>query len=85
MLKKVHPGDRSCHNAGRKSGWAMVHCNNCTSDLNAWVNLFGEFAERFGIEADKDRLYEVLYRSALEGDADWRADCLPIIIFRESI
>ena len=21
---------------------AMVHCNNCTSDLNAWVNLFKE-------------------------------------------
>ena len=38
--------------------------------MNAWVNLFGEFAERFGIEADKDRLYEILYRSALEGDAD---------------
>ena len=49
---------------------AMVHCNNCTSDLNAWVGLFGEFAESFGIHADKDRLFEVLYRKALEGDKD---------------
>ena len=31
---------------------AMVHCNNCTSDLNAWVNLFKEFAESFGVEVD---------------------------------
>ncbi len=49
---------------------AMVHCNNCTSDLNAWVNLFGEFAECFGIEADKNRLFSVLYNKALEGDSD---------------
>lgn len=49
---------------------AMVHCNNCTSDLNAWVNLFAEFAESFGLEADKNRLFSVLYNKALEGDKD---------------
>lgn len=49
---------------------AMVHCNNCTSDLNAWVNLFGECAESFGVKADKNELYGVLYRKALEGAAD---------------
>lgn len=49
---------------------AMVHCNNCTSDLNAWVNLFGEFAESFGIKADSNELFGVLYKKALEGDAD---------------
>lgn len=49
---------------------AMVHCNNCTSDLNAWVNLFDEFAGKFGVQADKDELFGVLYREALEGDAD---------------
>lgn len=49
---------------------AMVHCNNCTSDLNAWVNLFGEFAESFGIQADKNQLFSVLYKKALEGDDD---------------
>lgn len=49
---------------------AMVHCQNCTSDLNAWVNLFEEFARSFGIEADKNRLFSVLYNKALEGDAD---------------
>ena len=42
---------------------AMVHCNNCTSDLNAWVGLFREFAESFGIEADMDKLYATLYSS----------------------
>lgn len=49
---------------------AMVHCNNCTSDLNAWVNLFKEFAESFGIEVDMNKLFGTLYRKAMEGDAD---------------
>lgn len=49
---------------------AMVHCNNCTSDLNAWVNLFGEFAESYGIKADKNQLFGMLYQKALEGDSD---------------
>lgn len=50
---------------------AMVHCNNCTSDLNAWVNLFKEFAESFGIEnTDMNKLFGKLYSKALEGDAD---------------
>ena len=49
---------------------AMVHCNNCTSDLNAWVNLFAEFGELFGVNVDKNDLYGNLYRKALEGDED---------------
>ncbi len=49
---------------------AMVHCNNCTSDLNAWVSLFGEFSRAMGIEADANRLFGTLYNRALEGDAD---------------
>lgn len=48
---------------------AMAHCNNCTSDLNAWVNLFKEFAEAFGMETDLNDLFGTLYRKALEGDA----------------
>ena len=48
----------------------MVHCNNCTSDLNAWVSMFEEFAEAFGIHPDKDELYGTLYRKALEGEKD---------------
>lgn len=49
---------------------AMVHCNNCTSDLNAWVNLFDEFAESIGAKIDKNKLFSMLYNKALEGDAD---------------
>ena len=49
---------------------AMVHANNCTSDLNAWVGIFREFAESFGIEVDMNRLFGTLYNKALEGDAD---------------
>lgn len=49
---------------------AMVHCNNCTSDLNAWVGLFREFAESFGMDVDMNRLFGTLYHKALEGDPD---------------
>ncbi len=49
---------------------AMVHCNNCTSDLNAWVNLFKEFAATFGMAVDMNDLYGNLYRKALEADTD---------------
>lgn len=49
---------------------AMVHCNNCTSDLNAWVNVFKEFCDTFGIEMDMNTLYGGLYNKALEGDKD---------------
>jgi len=49
---------------------AMVHCNNCTSDINAWVDLFHEFTNVLGVEIDQSRLFEVLYQKALEGDAD---------------
>ncbi len=49
---------------------AMVHCNNCTSDLNAWVGLFKEFADCMGMDADMNRIFGTLYNKALEGDAD---------------
>lgn len=49
---------------------AMVHCNNCTSDLNAWVGIFKEFAESMGMKVDMNELFGTLYRKALEGDAD---------------
>ncbi|GHV81928.1 hypothetical protein AGMMS49991_04860 [Spirochaetia bacterium] len=49
---------------------AMVHCNNCTSDLDAWAALAGEITQIFGIKVDKGRLYDELYYKALSGDAD---------------
>ena len=48
----------------------MVHCNNCTSDLNAWVGLFEEFYELMGQKTDRNTLFGTLYRKALEGDED---------------
>ena len=49
---------------------AMVHCNNCTSDLNAWVNLFKEYQELLGIPVDMNEIYSKLYNIALTGDTD---------------
>ena len=49
---------------------AMVHSNNCTSDLNAWVDLFQEFTSALGVEISESKLYEMLYRMGLTGDAD---------------
>jgi sugar (pentulose or hexulose) kinase len=49
---------------------AMVHSNNCTTDLNAWIDLFQEFADALGVEIGQSKLFEMLYRKALTGDAD---------------
>ena len=49
---------------------AMVHCNNCTSDLNAWVNLFKEYQELLGVPVDINSVYEKLYNHALTGAPD---------------
>ncbi|MGN0675353.1 MAG: xylulokinase [Oscillospiraceae bacterium] len=49
---------------------AMVHCNNCCSELDAWVKMFGEFAELTGNKLDKSALYETLYRNAMTGASD---------------
>lgn len=49
---------------------AMVHCNNCTSDLNAWVGLFREYTELMGVPVDMDKIFATLYNNALNGDPD---------------
>ena len=49
---------------------AMVHCNNCTSDINAWVNLFAEYSELMGVSVNKGELFVKLFNKALEGDTD---------------
>ncbi|MBI5296592.1 MAG: FGGY-family carbohydrate kinase [Chloroflexi bacterium] len=49
---------------------AMVHANNCTSDLNAWVDLFKEFTAAIGVDMSESKLYETLYQKALTADAD---------------
>ena len=68
-LKKVYPEiDLVTTPDGSLVG--MVHANNCTSDLNAWVNLFKEFAESFGMKVDMNELFGTLYNKAMEGDAD---------------
>ncbi len=68
-LSRVYPEiDMVTTPAGRPV--AMVHSNNCTSDLNAWVELFQEFTRELGVDVEQSRLYELLYQKALSGDAD---------------
>jgi len=68
-LSKVHPEiDMVATPTGKPV--AMVHSNNCTSDLNAWVELFHEFTRVFGMEVSQSSLFEILYKQALTGDAD---------------
>ncbi len=47
---------------------ANVHCNNCTTDINQWVELFAEFADAAGFSIDKSDLFSMLYSKALEGE-----------------
>lgn len=68
-LSKVHEEiDMVTTPAG--SAVAMVHCNNCTSDLNAWVNMFKEFSEIFGMQISTQDIYTKLYQNAMMGDKD---------------
>ena len=68
-LQKMHPEiDLVTTPDGSPVG--MVHANNCTSDLNAWVGIFREFVESLGMKVDANELFAVLYNKALEGDPD---------------
>ena len=68
-LSQVHPEiDMVATPAGLPA--AMVHCNTCTSDLDAWVKLFAELLKAAGKELPKSQLYDLLYHKALEGAAD---------------
>lgn len=49
---------------------AMVHCNNCCTDLDYWVNVFCEFAKLSGSNLTKPQIYDLLYNEALNGSAD---------------
>lgn len=49
---------------------AMVHINNCSSDINAWANIFKEFAERLGVDLKPDRLYETLFLATTKAGLD---------------
>ncbi len=49
---------------------AMVHCNNCSTDINGWVSLFKEFSDYIGADVDMEKLYTLLFNKALEGEKD---------------
>lgn len=49
---------------------AMIHANNCTSDINAWVGIFEELLQHLGVDYDKNNLFTTLFESALDGDDD---------------
>ncbi|MBM3136776.1 MAG: ATPase [Chloroflexi bacterium] len=69
MIENVHPDiEFLATPEGRPA--AMVHASTCTSDLDAWVGLFREFKDLLGADVDDSRLYELLYNTGLEGDAD---------------
>lgn len=68
-LKAVHPEiDLVTTPTGNLVG--MVHCNNCTSNLNSWMNIFDQVITTFGFEVSKNDLYTKLFRQALNSDLD---------------
>ena len=68
-LSKVYPEiDLVTTPSGKLVG--MVHCNNCTSDINAWVNVLKEFSAAAGIEISMPKLYDIFYNEAAKGDPD---------------
>lgn len=69
MLSSVHP-EIDLVTTPDGSPVAMVHCNNCSSDIDAWIRVFREFAALAGCDVPKSKVYDLLYGKALEGDAD---------------
>ncbi len=68
-LKRVHPEiDIVTTPTGRPV--AMVHCNNCTSDMNAWTGILREAVSMFGEAPDEDELFTRLYKKSLDGEPD---------------
>ena len=53
-----------------RSQVAMAHCNNCTSDLNSWMDLFQEFADTMGMNISRGELFTRMFRKAMEGEGD---------------
>lgn len=49
---------------------AMVHCNNCTSEINAWVDLFGEYSKLMGFEVTPEEIFDKLFKQALLAEKD---------------
>lgn len=68
-LSKVHP-EIDIVTTPDGSPVGMVHANNCSSDINAWLGLFREFSEAMGYEADNAKLFSVMFNKALEADPD---------------
>ncbi|SFM14209.1 xylulokinase [Salibacterium qingdaonense] len=68
-LSSIHP-EIDLVTTPNGSPVAMVHANNCSSDLNAWLGLFREFGEAMGQDVDSDKLFSVMLTKALEADPD---------------
>ena len=49
---------------------AMIHCNNCSSDINAWIGMFQELLQMTGTDISQGELYRKLFERSLEGDPD---------------
>ena len=76
MMEKVYPEiDMITTPSGKPV--AMVHCNNCTSDMNAWVGVMAETMKLMGCDVDMGELYTKLYQKSLEGEAD----CGGVIVY----
>ena len=68
-LSRIHP-EIDIVTTPEGSPVAMVHCNNCTTDLNAWVDLFLDFTMEAGLETDREKMYQVFFDAALRGEKD---------------
>ncbi len=68
-MEKVYPEiDIVTTPTGKPVG--MVHCNSCTSDINAWVSLFQEFASLVGLKVSPGEIFPLLFHKAMEGAPD---------------
>ena len=68
-LKQVYP-EIDMVTTPKGDAVAMVHANNCSSEINSWIKIFREFLDATGIQMSTDQLYQTLFDEALKGDMD---------------
>lgn len=49
---------------------AMVHCNNCSGEIDAWAGLFTSMCSALGMDISIYKVLDKMFESALSGDKD---------------
>ena len=49
---------------------AMVHCNNCSGEIDAWAGIFTSMCKAMGVDVSYYKVLDKMFETALAGDKD---------------